>query len=76
MTPDVAEVIPSPDGKHRALILRRPDGLVQVEIERYFKGDGVYEPPHWDRVSETVIIADTVDRARLLAHEEMERFRS
>jgi hypothetical protein len=56
-------------GMRRALIYKRPDGAFMVEIKRLVPGDGIVESDYWSREVREVILADTIDRARTLAHE-------
>lgn len=71
MTGALIEEILSSTGVRRALILQRADGAIEVAIERKVPGDGEYEPSYWSRVGNRVILADSVERARQLAREEL-----
>ena len=66
----VVEEILSDTGAGRALIVRRTDGVLQVEVERKVPGDA-YEPMHWTRTTRKVVLADSLERARELAREEL-----
>jgi hypothetical protein len=68
MTREVLEEFLSQDRSRRARLVRRPDGLIQVEIERKVPGDE-YAPPYWSRVGDQVTVTDSVERARELARE-------
>jgi hypothetical protein len=68
MTRDIVEELLSQDRAGRARLVRRPDGLIQVEIERQVPGDE-HGPAYWSRVGHQVIVADTIERARELAWE-------
>jgi hypothetical protein len=68
MTRDIVEELLSQDRAGRARLLRRPDGLIQVEIERQVPADE-HGPAYWSRAGHQVIVADTIERARELARE-------
>jgi hypothetical protein len=68
MTRDIVEELLSQDRAGRARLVRRPDGLIQVEIERQVPGDE-HGPAYWSRFGHQVIVADTIERARGLARE-------
>lgn len=58
--------------KQRAEILRRDDGLFQVFVYREVPGDGEWEAgPYWSPVGREAILADTLERAKTLAEEEL-----
>lgn len=65
---EVVEQLESSNGKRRAIILRRPDGAFQVDLERHVPGDE-FEPAYWSPLRGPVVIADTLERARELARE-------
>ena len=69
----VVEELSSSDGKRRARIVQRAaDGLFSVELERLVPGEGPYEPrEYWSPVRQPVTIADTLERARELAKEDL-----
>lgn len=47
---DQIDMLIAADGKRRAVISHRPDGVFQVIIERQIAGDGLYEPrSYWSR---------------------------
>lgn len=66
-----AEELLSIDGKYRAIIWRRPDGLFSIEVERHgidnAKEYGKFE--FWATVPMRSIVVDTIERARDLAAE-------
>jgi hypothetical protein len=68
MADEVLEELLSQDRAGRARLVRRPDGLIQIHIERRVSGDE-YGPPYWSRVGHQVVLADSIERARELAHE-------
>jgi hypothetical protein len=68
MADDVLEELFSQDREGRARLVRRPDGLIQVHIERRAPGDE-YGPAYWASVGHQVVLADSIERARALARE-------
>jgi hypothetical protein len=68
MSRDIVEEIVSANREGRALLVRRSDGLILVEIERRVPGDE-HGPAYWSRVSKEVILADSLERARELGRE-------
>jgi hypothetical protein len=68
VTRDIVEELLSQDRAGRARLVRRPDGLIQVEIERQVRGDE-HGPAYWSRVGHQVTVADTIERAKELAWE-------
>lgn len=51
----VVEVIVSPNGELEAEIRLRADGLYQVSLSRWVRGDGEYEPDaYWSPVGQGV----------------------
>jgi hypothetical protein len=68
MSRQVLEEIVAKDRAARALLVRRPDGLIQVEIERRVPADE-FSPAYWSRVGNQAVLADSVERARDLARE-------
>lgn len=71
MNPAKVEEIVAEGGMRRALIYRRADGVFMVEIERLVPGDGMVESDYWSRETREVILTDTIERARTLAHERL-----
>jgi hypothetical protein len=69
---DVEKIL-SEDGRLRATIVRRVDGLLSVEIERFFRAsiveDLYEEPAHWAPVHTDGGFVDTLERARKMARE-------
>jgi hypothetical protein len=65
------EELLSLDGKCRAIISRRPDGLFSIEVERHgienAQEYGKFE--FWATVPMMSIVAETIERARELAEE-------
>lgn len=70
-SPQVAQELMSTDGKLRAIITRRNDGLFSIEVERHGIEDareyGKFE--FWASVPMSAIIVDTIERARVLAED-------
>ena len=60
----------SPDGDHRAVVLRRPDGLFQVCFERYdessMMGVGGMSDPFWRPEGQDAVV-ETLEQAASLA---------
>ncbi len=72
MTGTVVEVLWSSTGKRRANIVRRADGLFQVEVERLRPAaPEVEEQAQWVPHGRATIMADTHDKARELAAAEL-----
>jgi hypothetical protein len=68
---ELLERLWSPNRTARANILRRPDGLLSVEIERLVPASPAFEEPEsWTRVSH-VILVDSLPRARDVANAEL-----
>jgi len=65
---EALEELLSQDREGRARLVRRPDGLIQVHIERRVAGDE-YGPAYWSRVGHQIVIADSIERAKELARE-------
>ena len=67
------EELLSIDGKYRATISRRRDGLLSIEVERQgIENAGEYGKfEFWDTVPMRSIVVDTIERARDLAAEEL-----
>ncbi len=70
MKKEVVQEIPSGDGKRKATLWRREDGLIEVEILRWVPGHD-HEPSYWSRVGRGVTLIDTVEKARAVAVEEL-----
>lgn len=72
MPDEVVEVVWSSSREHRASIVRRADGLLQVVVERFMRADPEFEEPAgWEPVHGRVILTDTVERAREVAADEL-----
>lgn len=58
------------DGDHRAVISRRPDGVIHVGFERWdgevVTGIGAYNDPFWRPDGEGILV-ETLDAAEALA---------
>lgn len=62
------------DGEHRAVISRRPDGVIHVGFERWddavVTGIGAYNDPFWVPDGEGMLV-ETLDAADALARERL-----
>jgi hypothetical protein len=62
------------DGEHRAVVSRRPDGVVHVGFERWdgevVTGIGAYNDPFWVPDGEGLLV-DTLEAALARAHERL-----
>lgn len=73
MSEAVVEELRSKDGRIRANIVRRRDGLLSVQVERLVHGDRDLEGDYWSPEHGPVVIIDTLERAREFAREAVER---
>jgi hypothetical protein len=73
---DFKKTMTAPDGQRRAVILRRPDGRFQIDIERWddteVTGVGGLSDPFWrfegeEMVAATLEEAESAAEARLAA---------
>ncbi len=68
----IVEVLFTDDRKYKAEIRWRRDDLFQVWVFREVPGDGAYEPvTYWSPMGRDAILADTLERAKLLAEAEL-----
>lgn len=68
----ILEVIFSEDRTRKAEITWRRDGLFQVWLSREVPGEGEYEPEvYWSPLGRQAILADSLDRAKALAEDEI-----
>lgn len=71
---DVVQTLTSPDGRHRALVVRHVDGVFRVEVERWTEewvpGYGKLGE-FWSQITRSATFADTANRAAELAGDEL-----
>ena len=66
----VVGVFESVDGRVRAVVHQRGDGMFQVDLQRLVAGDGEFEPrEYWSPAGRSLTLADTRERAAALALE-------
>ena len=67
---DFRNTFVSPDGEHRAVVFRRPDGLFQVCFERYdessMMGIGGMSDPFWRPEGQDAVV-ESLEQAASLA---------
>ncbi len=69
---EAVAVLWASDRKRRAEIMHRGDRLFQVFLYREVQGDGEYEPDaYWSPVGRDAILTDSLERATVLAEEEL-----